>query len=101
MLIETENIVSMTQANQNFSSAAKTAEKNGYVVIFKNNKPKFLIMDFERFPELEALMSRDSLARFLRFNASIGEEGRRRLRVIRAKFREINDKLDLPAPQDE
>lgn len=38
----------MTQANQNFSQVAKTAEKEGEAVIFKNNKPKFLLTDIEK-----------------------------------------------------
>lgn len=47
MIIDTENIFSMTQANQNFSSVAKNVEKTGKAVIFKNNKPKYLIVDLE------------------------------------------------------
>ena len=37
----------MTEANQNFSKVAKVAESNGQAVIFKNNKPKFLLIDVE------------------------------------------------------
>ena len=37
----------MTEANQNFSKVAKVAETNGQAVIFKNNKPKFLLIDME------------------------------------------------------
>ena len=47
MLIDTEYIVSMTEANQNFSKVAKVAENNGKAVIFKNNKPKFLLIDVD------------------------------------------------------
>ena len=32
---------------QNFSKVAKVAEKNGQAVIFKNNKPKFLLIDVD------------------------------------------------------
>ena len=45
MDINTETIATMTEANQNFSKVAKIAEKNGQAVIFKNNKPKFLVID--------------------------------------------------------
>ncbi|NCB47935.1 type II toxin-antitoxin system Phd/YefM family antitoxin [bacterium] len=48
MQINTETIVSMTEANQNFSKVAKLAEKNGEAVIFKNNRPKFLLVDMEK-----------------------------------------------------
>lgn len=47
MLINSNQIVSMTEANQNFSSVARLAEKNGTVVIFKNNNPKYVLLDIE------------------------------------------------------
>ena len=47
MNINTETITTMTEANQNFSKVAKVAEKNGQAVIFKNNKPKFLLIDID------------------------------------------------------
>ena len=47
MTINTETIATMTEANQNFSKVARVAESNGQAVIFKNNKPKFLLIDVE------------------------------------------------------
>ena len=47
MHINTETITTMTEANQNFSKVAKVAENNGQAVIFKNNKPKFLLIDID------------------------------------------------------
>ena len=47
MHINTETITTMTEANQNFSKVAKVAENNGQAVIFKNNKPKFLLIDVD------------------------------------------------------
>ena len=47
MNINTETITTMTEANQNFSKVAKVAENNGHAVIFKNNKPKFLLIDVD------------------------------------------------------
>ena len=47
MNIDTETITTMTEANQNFSKVAKVAENNGQAVIFKNNKPKFLLIDVD------------------------------------------------------
>lgn len=38
MNINTNQIVSMTEANQNFSKVVKIADKNGSAVVFKNNK---------------------------------------------------------------
>ena len=48
MNINTDTIVSMTEANQNFSKVARIAEKRGEAVIFKNNKPKFIVLDIEQ-----------------------------------------------------
>ena len=53
MTISTKQILSMTEANQNFSKAAKIAEQNGSAVIFKNNKPRFLLVDLNRDSYLE------------------------------------------------
>ncbi len=47
MNINTETITTMTEANQNFSKVARVAESNGQAVIFKNNKPKFLLIDMD------------------------------------------------------
>lgn len=47
MTINSETIFSMTQANQNFSQVARTVDQKGEAVIFKNNKPKYIIMDAE------------------------------------------------------
>lgn len=47
MLINSETIFSMTQANQNFSQVARTVDSKGEAVIFKNNKPKYLVLDVD------------------------------------------------------
>lgn len=53
MQIDTKQILSMTEANQNFSRVAKLADKNGAIVIFKNNKPKYMVVDLVENPILE------------------------------------------------
>lgn len=47
MIIDTNAIVSATEANQNFSRVTRIADRNGQAVIFKNNKPKYLLIDME------------------------------------------------------
>lgn len=47
MLINTDAMVSMRDANQNFSKVARQVETNGPVVILKNNRPHFILMSFE------------------------------------------------------
>lgn len=53
MNIRSEQIVSISEANQNFSRVARTAEREGSVIIFKNNKPKFKLVDIEKNTEIE------------------------------------------------
>ena len=53
MQINTNTIVSETEANQNFSRVTRIAEKNGQAVIFKNNKPKYMLIDLEQTSYLE------------------------------------------------
>lgn len=53
MKIDTNTIVSATEANQNFSRVTRIAEKNGQAVIFKNNKPKYMVIDLEKSPILD------------------------------------------------
>ena len=47
MYINTDTIFSMTQANQNFTAIARAVDKNGEAVVFKNNKPKYLVVNME------------------------------------------------------
>lgn len=53
MTINTEQILSVTEINQNFTRATKIAEKKGSVVIFKNNKPRYMLVDIQNNPVLE------------------------------------------------
>ena len=47
MTIDTNTMVSITEANQNFSRATRIVDKQGSVVIFKNNKPKYMLVSWE------------------------------------------------------
>ena len=53
MTIKTNQILSATEVNQNFSKATKMVERTGSVVIFKNNKPRYMLVDIEKNPVLE------------------------------------------------
>ncbi len=48
MNIDTKTIATMTEANQNFSRVAKKADQYGEAIIFKNNWPKYRLIDLER-----------------------------------------------------
>ena len=47
MNINTNQIVPISEANQNFSKVARMVEKSGTVYIFKNNKLKYKLTDIE------------------------------------------------------
>ena len=53
MNINTKQIVSISEANQNFSRVARMTDKHGEVIIFKNNKPKYKLVDIENEAEIE------------------------------------------------
>ena len=53
MNLNTNQIVSISEANQNFSRVARMAEKQGELYIFKNNKPKYKLVDIEQDTTIE------------------------------------------------
>lgn len=48
MNINTNSLVSITEANQNFSKVARLVDENGAAVILKNNVPRYLIVEFSQ-----------------------------------------------------
>ncbi len=63
MTIDTNAIVTATEANQNFSKVARIAEQKGRVVVFKNNRPKLLVIDLDTEPQIE--MTEDEKLEFV------------------------------------
>jgi antitoxin Phd len=47
MLFHLENLVSITEANRNFSSVARLAEEKGVVVILKHNEPRYVLLSID------------------------------------------------------
>lgn len=48
MRIDTNTMVSITEANQNFSKVARLVDEHGTAVILKNNVPRYLVIDFSK-----------------------------------------------------
>lgn len=46
MKVNLKNLVSMTEANQNFSKVARLVDENGAAVILKNNVSKYVIIEY-------------------------------------------------------
>lgn len=51
MMINTDTIISISEANQNFSKVARLVEEKGAAVIMKNNAPKYIVIEFSKIPE--------------------------------------------------
>lgn len=54
MMVNTNNLVSITEANQNFSKVARLVDERGSAVILKNNTPRYLIIEFSQAEQLQA-----------------------------------------------
>ena len=48
MIIDTNMMISITEANQNFSKVTKVVDEHRTAVILKNNVPRYLVIDFSK-----------------------------------------------------
>ena len=51
MNINVENLVSISEANQNFSKVARLVDEKGTAVILKNNAPRYVLLDYSLFQQ--------------------------------------------------
>ncbi len=61
MTVDTKTMVSITEANQNFSKVARLVDELGSVVILKNNAPRYLVIDFSKVDESAVAKDEDVL----------------------------------------
>jgi antitoxin Phd len=47
MNINVENLVSISEANQNFSRVARLVDEKGTAIILKNNAPRYVLLDYD------------------------------------------------------
>jgi len=52
MVFNRDQIISITEANQNFSSLIHKVNRNGYALIFSNNQPEYVVIRFDNFEEI-------------------------------------------------
>lgn len=57
MTVNTNSLVSITEANQNFSKVARLVDQNGSAVIMKNNVPRYIVLEFS---EVEKVQTADN-----------------------------------------
>lgn len=62
MTINTNTMVSITEANQNFSKVARLVDEHGTAIILKNNVPRYLVIDFSKVDEDAVASNEDVLS---------------------------------------
>lgn len=61
MMINTNTMVSITEANQNFSKVARLVDECGSALILKNNIPRYLIVEFSQVEQMQEAEDEDIL----------------------------------------
>ena len=69
MTVNTKNLVSITEANQNFSRVARLVDENGAAVILKNNVPRYVLLEFSQAEQEQLAEDEDILAVSKRLSA--------------------------------
>ena len=62
MTRDTNTMISITEANQNFSKVTKLVDERGTAVILKNNVPRYLVIEFSKADESAVAPDEDVLA---------------------------------------
>ena len=62
MTVNTKNLVSITEANLNFSRVARLVDENGAAVILKNNVPRYVLVEFSQAEQEQLAEDEDILA---------------------------------------
>ena len=53
MIVNTNQMLSVSEANQNFSKATKLADQNGSIILLKNNRPSYMLISLRENPEFD------------------------------------------------
>ena len=62
MMVNTKNLISITEANRNFSKVARLVDEQGAAVILKNNVPRYLVVEFNQAEQVQEADDEDVLA---------------------------------------
>ena len=62
MTVNTNSLVSITEANQNFSKVARLVDQNGSAVIMKNNVPRYIVLEFSEVEKVQTADDEDVAA---------------------------------------
>lgn len=83
MKITSENMISISQANKNFSKLTRIVDEKGYAVILKHNSIKYILMPYEK-------LEKEEISK----NENIEEIAQRLIEKIKDEYN-IQLKLDL------
>lgn len=61
MKIDTNSLVSITEANRNFSKVARLVDEKGAAVILKNNAPRYVVLEFGQMQKEAAVPDEDGM----------------------------------------
>ena len=77
MNIDSKTLVSISEANQNFSKVARLVDQYGSAVILKNNAPRYMVIDFGKLDEMQEASDDEVLAssqKWMERNRAVYEE---------------------------
>mgnify|MGYP001623378662 CR=1 FL=1 len=77
MNIDSKTLISISEANQNFSKVARLVDQYGSAVILKNNAPRYMMIDFSKLEEVEDASDDEVLAssrKLMERNRAVYEE---------------------------
>lgn len=77
MMINSNRMVSITEANQDFSKVARLVDEQGSAVILENNVPRYLVIEFSQVEQMQTAQNEDIMqisARLIQQNRAAYEE---------------------------
>ena len=62
MLVDTNSMISILEANENFSKVTRLVDEHGRVIILKNNVPRYLVIDSSKVEEEKIAVTEDVIS---------------------------------------
>ena len=77
-MVNTDSLISITEANQNFSKVARVVDEKGAAVILKNNVPRYIVIEFSLAEQMQEASGEDVMSISKRFT----EQNREAYKVL-------------------
>lgn len=61
-MVNTDSLISITEANQNFSKVARMVDEKGAAVILKNNVPRYIVIEFSLAEQMQEASDEDIMS---------------------------------------